>query len=139
MKSRRIADGFLVRLERGEEVIAELTAFAADKKIPWGFLQGIGAIREVTLGYFDTDTNRYRTKRIRETVEVVSLIGNISHLDNKPSIHAHIVVAGPEQRLLGGHFIEGTVAVTLEIIVTVISTRLVRTPDTKTGYALWDL
>ena len=49
MKSRRIADGYLVRLERGEEVIAALTLFAADKKIPCGFLEGIGAVREVVM------------------------------------------------------------------------------------------
>lgn len=139
MKTRKIAGGYLVRLERGEEAISSLTAFAAERKIPCGVLSGIGAVKDLTLGYFDTLARRYRKRHIRKTVEVVSLTGNISHLDGKPFVHAHITVAEQDQKLRGGHFFRGVVAVTLEIHIDVIARRLNRVFDPQTGFAYWDL
>jgi len=139
MKTRKIAGGYLVRLERGEEAVETLASFAAQRKIPCGFLQGIGAVKDIELGYFDTDIGQYRKRRIKKTVEVISLTGNISYLDKKPFIHAHIAVAGPDQKLLGGHFFSGTVAVTLEIYIKVVSKRLNRIHDPQVGFNFWDL
>jgi predicted DNA-binding protein with PD1-like motif len=139
MKSRKVAGGYLVRLEKGEQAIEALIAFIAKKKIPCGVLLGIGAIQNVELGYFDLKLNQYRTKKVRKTVEVVSLMGNISYVDKKPFVHAHITVAGPDQKLLGGHFFKGTVAVTLEIYIRVINRRLNRFHDPTMGINFWDL
>lgn len=139
MKSRRIAGGYLVRLERGEEAIASLKSFVSQKKIPCGVLQGIGAIENVKLGYFDLKAGRYHTKQIKKTVEVVSLIGNISYTDGQPFIHSHVAIAGTDHRLLGGHFFKGTVAVTLEIFIKVIKRRLNRYRDHELGFNFWDL
>ncbi len=54
MKARKIAGGYLVRLDREEEVIETLASFVAAQKIPCGILQGIGAVNNLELGYFDT-------------------------------------------------------------------------------------
>ena len=139
MKSRKVPGGFLLRLEKGEEAIASLTEFVSRKKIPCGVIQGIGAVRDLTLGYFDLKVNKYRRKSIRRTVEVVSLLGNISYVDKKPFIHTHITIAGPDQKLLGGHFFKGTVAVTLEIYIHVINRKLNRFHDPEMGFNFWDL
>ncbi len=139
MKARHIAGGYLMRLDRGEEVVEALTSFASQKKIQAGVLQGIGAIKNVTIGYFDTAAGRYRKRRIARTVEVVSLIGNISYLDGKPVIHPHVAVAGPDNRLLGGHLFSATVAVTLEIFIRVFPRRLNRKHDPAVGFNFWDL
>lgn len=139
MKSRAVAEGYLVRLERGEEAITSLTAFASENDIPCAVIQGIGAIRDIELGYFDTRTNEYQRQKYNGTFEVVSLSGNISHLDNRPFVHAHVIVAGPDQHVLGGHFFGGTVAVTLEVFIHVIQERLIRTRDPAMGFNFWDL
>ncbi len=139
MKSRKVTGGYLVRLEKGEEAIETLTAFIAKKKIPCGIFLGIGAIQNVELGYFDLKVNRYRTRKVRGSVEVVSLMGNISYVDKKPFVHAHITVAGPDQKLLGGHFFKGKVSVTLEIYIQVINRRLNRFHDPAMGFNFWDL
>ena len=139
MKSREVAGGYMVRLDRGEEAIGSLTAFVKNTNIPCGFLQGIGSIREVELGYFDTRTNQYRRRRFPEAVEVVSLFGNITWLDNEPFVHAHAAIAGPDQNLLGGHLFSGTVAVTLEIFIRVIPDKLSRSRDPDLGFNRWDL
>jgi len=139
MKSRKVPGGWLIRLGRGEEALATLTAFAVKNKIPCGFLQGIGAINSVELGYFDLRHKKYRRKKINRTVEVISLLGNISWVDKKPFVHAHITIAGPDQKLLGGHFFKGTVAVTLEIYLQVVRRKLKRYHDSEVGFNFWDL
>lgn len=139
MKSRKVAGGYVVRLDRGEEVIASLAAFAKRENIPCGFLQGIGSIHDSELGYFDTDIGEYRRRRFEAVLEIVSLTGNISWLDGQPIIHAHTAVAGPDQNLLGGHFFSGKVAVTLEIVIHVFPERLLRTENPELGFNPWDL
>lgn len=139
MKSRTVPGGYLLRLEKGEEALASLALFAGEHGIQCGFLQGIGAVNDLELGYFDTEAGDYRRRLIQETVEVVSLTGNVSLLDGKPFIHAHVAVAGPDQKLLGGHFFRGVVAVTLEIFIHVVPEQLTRKPDPDAGFNFWDL
>lgn len=137
MRSRAVAGGYLVRLDRGEEVIEALTSFAARRKIGCGFLQGIGAVENAEIGYFDLARKRYRRRTIAPVAEAVGLSGNISLLDGKPFIHAHIILAGPDQKVTGGHLFSAAVAITLEIYVRVIRGRLIRKHDPKTGFNFW--
>ena len=139
MKFRKIPGGYLIRLEKGEEAIETLTGFVLSRKIPCGLIQGIGAVQDVELGYFDIKAKKYRRKKIRRTVEVVGLQGNISYIDKKPFVHTHIAIAGPDQKLMGGHFFRGTVAVTLEIHLQVINRRLNRFHDPEMGFNFWHL
>ncbi|MEE9441173.1 MAG: PPC domain-containing DNA-binding protein [candidate division Zixibacteria bacterium] len=139
MKFRKVTGGFLVRLDKGEEVIESLQAFIAKQKIPAGVLQGIGAVRNIQIGYFDTRRNKYQTKQINKTIEVVSLIGNISYINKRPFVHAHITVADSNYKLTGGHFFKGEVAVTLEVFIRVLNKKLNRKKDPKTGFNFWDL
>jgi len=139
MNSRKVAGGYVVRLDRGEEAVTSLAAFVKAHDIPCGFLQGIGSIRDAELGYFDTRTNEYRRRSFSEAAEVVSLTGNISWVDNEPMIHAHAAIAGPDRNLLGGHLFSGIVAVTLEIFIHVIPDKLTRTKDPELGFSRWDL
>ncbi len=139
MKSRKVAAGYLVRLDKGEEAISSLTSFIAKKKVPCGTILGIGAIDNITIGYFDLSRHTYRKKNIKKVMEVVSLSGNISYLDGKPFVHTHIILAGPDHKTLGGHFFSGTVAITLEIYIHVIPAKLRRVYDKKVGFNFWDL
>ena len=128
-----------MRLERGEEAIEALTSLVTKNKIPCGFLQGIGTIDNVELGYFDVKAKRYKTKKIKQTLEVVSLLGNISYKEKKPFVHVHVSLADSNQKLVGGHFFRGTVAVTLEIFIRVVKGKLNRFQDREMGFYFWDL
>ena len=61
---------------------------------------------------------------INQQSEVVSLIGNISLLDNKPVVHAHFAVGLSDGKVEGGHMIEAYVSPTLELFITVEPTPL---------------
>src|SRR5690348_11157491 len=63
MRTKLIHDAprtFAVILDTGDEAVACLTAFAREHEIGAAQLTGLGAFRDVTLGYFEWDTKRYR-------------------------------------------------------------------------------
>ena len=50
MKYRKVEDGYLLRLEKGEEVVETLTAFIKNQKIQAGFITGMGAVNPLGCG-----------------------------------------------------------------------------------------
>jgi len=77
-----LADGgektWILVFDKGDEVIATLTAFAKAHGVQAAHFTGIGAFSEVSLGYFDRDRKDYKKIPLREQVEVLSLMGDIA-------------------------------------------------------------
>lgn len=128
---------FVLIFAPGDEVVTGLTAFAREHEITAAEFRGIGALSDAVLGYFDWESKSYKRIPVGQQVEVVSLLGNVAlGPDDKPSIHPHIVVAGPDGVARGGHLMEAHVRPTLEIVVTESPTYLQRRKDRTTGLAL---
>lgn len=127
---------FVVVLDPGEEAVGCLLDFARQNGILGGELTGIGAFRDVTLGFFDTDAKDYERIRLDEQVEVVSLVGNFATKDGEPKLHPHVVVSKRDGTAWGGHLLEAHVRPTLEVVVTEVSARLRRKTDPETGLPL---
>ncbi len=104
--------------EPGEEAIETLTRFVREQKISGAHFSGIGGFRQATLGYFEIALKEYRRIHVREQVEVMSFLGNISLYDGEPRIHAHVVLGKADGSAIGGHLIAGEVRPTLELFVT---------------------
>jgi predicted DNA-binding protein with PD1-like motif len=141
MRSRRLgrsdARRFVLVFEPGEEVAAGLFAFARDHRIRAAGFTGIGALRDVVLGYWEWESKQYRRNPIREQVEVVSLVGNVAlGPDGSPKVHAHVVVAKADGSAYGGHLLEGHVRPTLEVVLEKSPAALQRWIDPETGLAL---
>lgn len=130
---------FAVIFETGDEVVEGLKAFARQHRITGAQLTAIGALSEVTCGYFDWNSKDYRRIPVREQVEILTLTGNIGVKGEEPALHAHIVVGKSDGSAVGGHLLEGLVRPTLEAIVTETPAYLRRVPDEETGLALIDL
>ncbi|MBX3028541.1 MAG: DNA-binding protein [Chloroflexi bacterium] len=132
-----------VVFDEGDEVMTGLRAFAAETGADAASLVAIGAFSDVTLGYFDLAAKDYRRIPVREQVEVVSLVGNITRAqdDDDPTrtVHAHVVVARADGAALGGHLLEAYVRPTLEVIATESPRHLRRRHDPATGLALIDV
>jgi uncharacterized protein len=79
---------------------------------------------------------------VKEQVELVSLIGDItleenkSLGENKPMIHAHAVVGKRDGSTAGGHLLEAHVRPTLELILTESPVHLERKFDAESGLPL---
>jgi hypothetical protein len=141
MKSKLLweSDGqriFAVVFDPQDEVAAGLQAFARESHAISASFTAIGALSDVTLGYFEMERKDYKRIQISEQVEVLSLVGNIALHSDKPKIHAHLVVGKRDGTAHGGHLLEAHVRPTLEIIVTETPKHLQRRHDDKTGLAL---
>jgi uncharacterized protein len=130
---------FAVIFDKGDEFVRELTSFAQENELGASHFTAIGAFRDVTLGYFDRNTKKYKEIPIAEQVEVLSLVGDIALKDKDPQIHAHVVVGKADGTAHGGHILRAHVWPTLEVVLTESPKHLSRTTDAETGLALIDL
>lgn len=127
---------FALVFDEGDEVAANLLAFAEAENLCASQFNGIGAFSGVVLGYFDLERRDYKRLPIAEQVEVLSLIGNVALKDEEHKIHAHVVLGKRDGTAHGGHLLEAHVRPTLELIVTESPAYLRRETDEKTGLPL---
>lgn len=128
---------YAVVFDTGDEVAAGLLAFAKEHRLAGSHFTAIGAFHDVTLGYFNWQKKDYQKIPVREQVEVLSLVGDIS-LDEKgePKVHAHVVVGRSDGTALGGHLLEAHVRPTLEVVVVESPEHLRRRYDPESKLAL---
>jgi predicted DNA-binding protein with PD1-like motif len=136
MKVFEAKDGFLVRLERGEAIHESLTGFAREQGIEGASVQGIGAIMNAELGYYNLEFKEYERREVTDVTELLSLSGNLSLLDGNPFLHAHVVLMRQDRSFAGGHLFRGEVAVTGEFSIRQTDLELVRELDESLGLAL---
>lgn len=136
MLFRKIPSGYILRLLKGEEIITALTQFVQQENVRGGGFTALGAMADITLGYFDTVRREYVRRHYPGDYEIGNLTGNIAWLDNKPVIHAHCTISGPDLNAHTGHLFSGTVAVTCEITLVASDTPLLRQYDPDLGFNL---
>jgi len=129
---------FAIVFDKNDDVRKNLLEFANTNRLADAYLTAIGAFSEVTLGFFDRQQKSYKKISIKEQVEVLSFTGNFVQKDGKPRLHAHVVVGKADGTAHGGHFLEGRVWPTLEMIVSEMPMHLRRTQDEDSGLALID-
>lgn len=127
---------FAVVFDTGDEAASGLLAFARDHRVSAAAFTGIGALQNVTVGYFELERRDYKRIRLDEQVEVLALAGNIALTTAGPKVHAHLVVGRSDGSAHGGHLLEAHVRPTLEVIVTETPAHLHRRSDPDTGLAL---
>lgn len=127
---------FAVVFETGDDPVAGLTRFAEERKLGAAAFTAIGAFSEAMLGYFDWDKKDYERIPVKEQVEVLALIGDITLQDGRPKLHAHVVLGRRDGSACGGHLLGARVRPTLEVIVTEAPAHLRRQHDPASGLAL---
>lgn len=141
MKTKLLVDlqaekTWAIVFDSGEEAMAGLVAFSSEHSIKSAHFTAIGAFSRTTLGYFNWETKEYDRIPIEDQVEVVSLIGDVALEDGKPKVHAHATLGRPGGITAGGHFLEGYVRPTLEVILSQSPKHLERQFDPQSGIAL---
>lgn len=141
MDTRDMGDGFwLLKARPGEELLEALTAFLAEKRIYAGFLTGIGAAREAEIGHFDPREKSYHKEVYPGPVEIVSLNGNISRVeDGRPFVHAHAVLSLKDMSARAGHLFRAVVDPTCEIVLRALPGAVERRMVAEVGLRLWQL
>lgn len=126
---------FLV-LKKGEELIASLTRFLAEKNITAGSIAGLGAVKDVDIAYYDLPTKTYLRTVFPDTYELLNATGNAAMLDGTHFPHVHVVIGGRDYATLGGHLFSATVAATVELSILAMPVRIERAHDEETGLKL---
>jgi len=129
MEFTKRGDNFIVRIDKGEEIVSKLTEFCKLNQISLGKISAIGAVNNVEIGVFDTVLKEYHSTKFSGTYEILSLLGNITSKNKKPYLHMHITLAGMDHKAFGGHLNRAVVSATCEIIISVIKGKLDRSFD----------
>lgn len=137
MEYRAFGNHYVVRIDKGEEVLSCLTKLCRKEQIRLGSAVGLGATNRVTVGLFDTTEKVYRKREITGPMEITSLVGNISTKEGEPYLHFHINVCDEENHILGGHLNECWISATGEITVTKIEGSVEREMSEEIGLNLY--
>lgn len=126
-------------MESGDEAVSCMQRFCEENGVHAARFTAIGALSDLTLGYFDWQTKEYEKIPLHEQVEVLTLAGDVALQDGLPKIHAHIVVGKRDGSAHGGHLLEGHVRPTLEVMLIESPKHLARTMRPELGIALIDI
>lgn len=137
MQYRQFGNIFMVRLDLGEDVIAQLKKLCEDEQIRLGKVEAIGAVDRAVIGVYDLEKKAYYPEEIGEFMEITSLLGNITAMDGKPYIHLHATLADQRHAVHAGHVLEMRVGATCEMFITVLDGKVTRTRDEGLGINLW--
>jgi predicted DNA-binding protein with PD1-like motif len=130
---------FIVVFERGDDVLAELEALCGREDIRSATLTGIGGFERAKVAFLNVQSKEYEPIDVREQVEVVSFLGNVTQYNGKPKIHAHCVLGHRDGHTTAGHVLEAIVRPTLELALEVFAEEIRRTDRPDVGIPLIDL
>src|SRR5665647_2510050 len=93
MKYKQLGTKYIVKIEKGDELIETLKIFCKENGIRLGSIMGLGASNQITLGLFKTANKEYLTKEYKADYEITSLLGNISEKEGEVYLHIHANIA----------------------------------------------
>ena len=131
-------DKILLSVNKGEYVNKALLETAKNNNITFGWINGIGAICDPEVGYFDVQKKEYVKKIIEGEYELISLLGNITYKENELFVHSHITFTDTDFRAYGGHLFDCKIAAAGEFIIFMGEEKISRTYCDKVGLFLWD-
>ncbi len=126
---------YILRFDRGEEVLGHLQTFCTENEIKAGTFWGIGAAEGIELAEYNLEKKEYRSKNIDQMLEIASLTGNVATVDGKVALHAHGVFSTLEE-VHAGHVMKLTVGVTCEITLMALPGELKREYNEEIGLKL---
>ena len=130
---------FIGRFKKGLDLLTCLTQFCKKENIRLGTFSVMGALSDLTIGYYLQDEQRYSDGiRLQQDLEIVSCYGNISLKDHEIFVHAHIIASGHDGRCHGGHVLPGSHIFAAEYSIQELTgAELTRKFDPETGLSLW--
>ena len=117
MDYRKFNDTFVVRMDRGEEILSALTELCGKEQIRLGSVSALGAADHAVIGLYDVGARQYHRNTFDGPMEITSLLGSISVKDGEPYLHLHINLCREDMSVIGGHLNECRISATCEMIV----------------------
>lgn len=129
------------RLSYKSDLLDSINQICVNNNIKSGFVNLIGAVSTLKLGYFMQDTQKYvylDDIKDNHPLEICSCTGNISLRDDKPFAHLHVVASNKDGKCFGGHLMQGTIIYAGEFYIQeILGDDFIRELDQETMLPLW--
>lgn len=139
MKYRRIDSTYIIRIDRGEEIVSSLLDFCEKQNIQSGSVTGIGAAENIELKYYIVGQQKYTSKIFEGEHEISALIGSVTRMDTKPYLHLHITIGNKQFQSYSGHLGRAVISGTCELFIDTTTLNLDRRHDQDTGLNLLEI
>lgn len=136
---KQFGSKYIVRGEKGEELVAALKDFCRVNNIKLGTISGLGAADKITLGLFKTKTKEYTPKEFLGDFEMTSVLGNISQMNGEIYLHLHATISDADCRAFGGHLTSAIISGTFEGVIEKIDGEITRKYNENVGLNLYDI
>ena len=136
MDYRRFSNTYVVKIDKGEDIVERLEFLCRKENITLGTITGIGAANKVVIGLFETETKEYRSVEVNGDYEITSLTGNITTKNGEPYLHLHATLGNISYHLIGGHLNSAIVSGAGEVVINVIEGKVEREFDPDIGLNL---
>ena len=156
MKSKKTNNGYVIRLEKGEEIVETITDFCEDNLISGASIKGIGGISSCEIAYLSRKQKEYLKKEFvaskiiknedeNAIFELLNLQGNITLVNGKVFLHAHVILSDKDMNTFGGHLVKAIISPTCELFLEEVKDEdnnrimIKRKKDDESGLNLIDL
>ena len=133
MEYKKIRDDYVIRFDKGEEILERLAKFAQIEQVGTAQVSAIGASNDFRIGVLNTSTKEYTTMDCSGDYEIISLNGNITSKDDKPYLHLHGSFSNADRQVVAGHILKLVVSVTCEMFVRVFDGIVTREMSESVG------
>lgn len=130
---------YILRLEKGEEILSAISECCIKNKIECGIINCIGAVNYVQVGNYNVSDKKYISTILEGNYEIASMGGNISTLDNKVYLHIHGVFTDEKCNARGGHVNKAIISATCEIFIQQYQTKLTRINNEEIGLNVFNI
>ena len=86
MDYRKFEQGYVLRLDPGEEIVGSLTRLVEQESIQLASVSALGAANDVTIGIFNTVEKKYYSQRYQGDYEISALVGNVTRKEGEPYV-----------------------------------------------------
>ncbi len=138
MDYRRFGSNYMVRIDRGEEVMESLLKMCRKEGILLGSVSGLGAADYAKIGIYRVADHQFEGKEYFGEQEISSIVGSITQKDGEPYLHLHANLCDDNMNIHGGHLTACRISGTCELTVTVMEGSVGRVKDEETGLMLFD-
>lgn len=127
---------YVLRVEKGKDALEELQKFCSENQITAGFFRAIGSTEGITISWYNLKKKEYTDKRMQETLEIISLMGNVAMLEKQAYVHAHGCFSNKAMQTFAGHVKKLEVGATCEIVLEKLQGAMERTYSKEIGLNL---
>lgn len=137
MEYKRMNQTIFLRIDKDEEILEQVKNVALKENITLASIQALGAVKDITIGVFQTDTKQYLANSFQGSFEIVSLTGTIDTMNDEFYCHLHMSVGNEKGEVFGGHLNKAVVSATCEMIIMIIDGCIDREFNNEVGLNLW--